>query len=155
MLIFLLIDVFNFTLVHHGPADRWGSSDRDNWYVAYIELFPGYSTDISKASWIITFLGGHADWRHKAKTEVESLLATYSDATTSSLSARLAEIPLEIWESQTPVLDAIIRETLRVAQPHTAMRRNLGPEVYINDKSIPSGAYVVYRTHAYLLIGCM
>ncbi|KAJ7765146.1 cytochrome P450 [Mycena olivaceomarginata] len=107
-------------------------------------LIAGARATGTTASWIITFLGGHADWRHKAKTEVESLLATYSDATTSSLSARLAEIPLEIWESQTPVLDAIIRETLRVAQPHTAMRRNLGPEVYINDKSIPSGAYVVY-----------
>jgi hypothetical protein len=41
----VLIDVFNFTLVHHGPADRWSSGDRDNWYVAYIELSPGYSTD--------------------------------------------------------------------------------------------------------------
>lgn len=42
------------------------------------------------------------------------------------------------------MLDAIIRETLRVAQPHTAMRRNLGPDVFINDKLIPSGSYVVY-----------
>ncbi|KAJ7461879.1 cytochrome P450 [Mycena galericulata] len=87
---------------------------------------------------------GHPDWRQKAKTEVESLLAAHSDPTSTGLSSRLAEIPLEIWESQTPVLDAIIRETLRVAQPHTAMLRNLGPDVYINDKLIPSGAYVVY-----------
>ncbi|KAJ7806928.1 cytochrome P450 [Mycena olivaceomarginata] len=92
-------------------------------------LIAGARATGTTASWIVTFLGGHTDWRHKAKTEVESLLAT---------------IPLEIWESQTPVLDAIIRETLRVAQPHTAMRRNLGPEVHINDKLIPSGAYVVY-----------
>ena len=62
----------------------------------------------------------------------------------SSLSARLGTIPLEAWENDTPVLDAIIRETTRVAQPHTAMRRNLGPELYINDKLIPTGAYVIY-----------
>jgi len=42
------------------------------------------------------------------------------------------------------VLDAIIRETTRIAQPHTAMRRNLGPELYINNKIIPTGAYVIY-----------
>ena len=62
----------------------------------------------------------------------------------ASLSAHLASISLEVWESETPTLDAIVRETLRIAQPHTAMRRNLGPEVYINDKVIPTGAYVVY-----------
>ncbi|KAJ6588767.1 cytochrome P450 [Mycena capillaripes] len=107
-------------------------------------LIAGARATGTTASWIITFLGAHADWRQKAKTEVESLLAVYSDPTVPRLSSRLAEIPLEIWESQTPVLDAIIRETLRVAQPHTAMRRNLGPDVYINEKLIPSGAYVVY-----------
>ncbi|KAK7044593.1 cytochrome P450 [Favolaschia claudopus] len=107
-------------------------------------LIAGARATGTTASWIITYLGGYAEWRHKAQTEVEALLSAHSDATTSSISSRLAEIPLEIWESQTPVLDSIIRETLRVAQPHTAMRRNLGPEVYINEKLIPSGAYVVY-----------
>ncbi|KAJ8593679.1 cytochrome P450, partial [Rhizopogon salebrosus TDB-379] len=53
-------------------------------------------------------------------------------------------IPLEAWESETPVLDSLIRETLRIAQPHTAMRRNLGPDVTIDGKTIPSMAYVVY-----------
>lgn len=42
------------------------------------------------------------------------------------------------------MLDAIIRETTRMAQPHVAMRRNLGPELYINNKIIPTDAYVVY-----------
>lgn len=42
------------------------------------------------------------------------------------------------------MLDALIRETTRVAQPHTAMRRNLGPELYIDGKIIPTGAYVIY-----------
>ncbi|KAJ7634750.1 cytochrome P450 [Roridomyces roridus] len=96
------------------------------------------------ASWLITFLGGHVDWQLKAKLEMENLLAEHSDSTSASLSCRLAEIPLEAWESSTPIMDSLLRETLRVAQPHTAMRRNLGPDVYINDKLIPSGAYVVY-----------
>ncbi len=61
-----------------------------------------------------------------------------------SISETLKRIPLEIWESSTPVLDALIKETLRVAQPHTAMRRNMGPEFYIDGKLVPTGAYVVY-----------
>jgi cytochrome P450 len=43
-----------------------------------------------------------------------------------------------------PIFDAFIRETLRIAQPHTAMRRNTGPDVYIDNQLVPSGSYVVY-----------
>jgi sterol 14-demethylase len=53
-------------------------------------------------------------------------------------------IPLETWESETPVLDAIIKETTRIAQPHSAMRRNLGPPIYIDGKIISTGDYIVY-----------
>ncbi|KAF8629735.1 hypothetical protein AX15_003294 [Amanita polypyramis BW_CC] len=100
------------------------------------------------ASWLMTFLGGHPEWRDKAAEEIRSVLGFGPDLGNemdmNSLSAQLATIPLEVWESNTPVLDAIIKETTRVAQPHTAMRRNLGPEFYIDKKLIPTGAYVVY-----------
>lgn len=89
-------------------------------------------------------MGGHPEWRAQAKAEIESLLDSANAPPTSSLSSRLSTISLETWEGETPVLDAIIRETLRVAQPHTAMRRNLGPEMYIDGKVIPADAYVVY-----------
>jgi sterol 14-demethylase len=92
----------------------------------------------------LTFLGGHPDWRNKAAVEVQKLLSASSSDPSQPLSKRLASISLETWESETPVLDSIIRETTRVAQPHTAMRRNLGPDLYIDDKLIPSGAYVIY-----------
>ena len=96
----------------------------------------------------MTFLGFHADWRSKAKTEIEALLHACSPLdsvnTPHMLSARLAQIPLDIWETETPVVDSLIRETLRLAQPHAAMRRNLGKEVSIEGKTIPTGAYVIY-----------
>lgn len=95
---------------------------------------------------MLTFLSGHPEWRNKAKAEVESLLASVEAGSpeSPSLSSRLASVPLELWESETPVLDSIIKETLRVAQPHTAMRRNLGPEMHIDGKVIHTGDYVVY-----------
>ncbi|KXN82198.1 Lanosterol 14-alpha demethylase [Leucoagaricus sp. SymC.cos] len=61
-----------------------------------------------------------------------------------SISQTLAQIPLEAWETSTPIMDVLIKETLRVAQPHTAMRRNVGPEIYIDGKHIETGDYVVY-----------
>ncbi|EGN92897.1 hypothetical protein SERLA73DRAFT_172564 [Serpula lacrymans var. lacrymans S7.3] len=111
-------------------------------------LIAGARATGTTASWLITFLGGHPDWRGKATDEIKRLLEMYSPPESTSakpsLSSHLASIPLEAWEAETPVLDAIIHETLRVAQPHTAMRRNLGPEVSIDAKTIPSGAYIMY-----------
>ncbi|KAF8960328.1 cytochrome P450 [Flammula alnicola] len=126
-------------------------------------LIAGARATGTTASWLITYLGGHPEWRSKAAAEIESLLASKSYSlensesptnesptspispfSLSSLAARLSAIPLEAWENETPILDALIRETTRVAQPHTAMRRNLGPELYINNKIIPTGAYVIY-----------
>jgi cytochrome P450 len=115
----------------------------------------------TQASWLITFLGGYPEWCAKATAEVSALLASCSpspppptrsqsesekssEAASTSISANLATIPLEVWETQTPVLDSIIRETLRLAQSHAALRRNLGPEVHIDGKVVPTGAYVVY-----------
>lgn len=95
---------------------------------------------------MITSLGGHPEWKSKARAEVRALLSEYSacNVSCSSLQEQLASVPLEAWENHTPALDKIIRETLRVAQPHTAMRRNVGPEMYIDGMRVPSGAYVVY-----------
>ena len=72
-------------------------------------------------------------------------LAPYkAGAPLSDLSVALAQIPLDAWEGSTPVLDATIRETTRLAQPHTAMRKNMGPDMHIDGKLVPSGHYVVY-----------
>ncbi|THH29172.1 hypothetical protein EUX98_g5017 [Antrodiella citrinella] len=108
-------------------------------------LVAGSRSTGTTASWIITFLAGHPEWKAKARAEAETLLFTQSSyASGSSIQSALASIPLEAWESEMPVFDSIIRETLRLAQPHTAMRRNMGPDTYIAGAKVPSGAYVVY-----------
>ena len=73
-----------------------------------------------------------------------SLSPYRAGAPLSDLSVALAQIPLDAWEGSTPVLDATIRETTRLAQPHTAMRKNMGPDMHIDGKLVPSGHYVVY-----------
>lgn len=104
------------------------------------------------ASWLIMFLGCHPEWKAKAAQEIQNLLASHPLPTQlhpnqnykPSLSTHLSMISVPAWESQTPILDGFIRETLRLAQPHIAMRRNVGPDVYIGDKVVPTGAYVLY-----------
>ena len=102
------------------------------------------------ASWLLTYLGTHPEWKARAHAEIESLTFAHSltpykpGVPLSDVSVALAQIPLNAWEGSTPVLDALIHETTRLAQPHTAMRKNMGPDVYIDGKLIPSGHYVVY-----------
>jgi cytochrome P450 len=63
----------------------------------------------------------------------------------ASLSTQLASVPLDAWEQSMPVLDSVIRETLRLAQPHVAMRRNMGAEFTLpGGVDVPSGSFVVY-----------
>ncbi|OJI87852.1 hypothetical protein ASPTUDRAFT_136793 [Aspergillus tubingensis CBS 134.48] len=63
---------------------------------------------------------------------------------TIDIMGMLSAIPLAGWESKTPQLDLCIRETLRRAQPHTAVRRNIGPDLPIGAYTIPSNAFVLY-----------
>jgi sterol 14-demethylase len=38
----------------------------------------------------------------------------------------------------------LIREAIRLSQGYVAFRRNVGPEMYIDGKAIPTGALVAY-----------
>ncbi|KAI0819945.1 cytochrome P450 [Trametes gibbosa] len=147
-------------------------------------LVAGARSTGTTASWLITFLSGHPHWRDNAAAEVRRLIAEHAEHASatatpsgethaasphtqrhpcdsspglSSLSATLAVIPLSAWETETPTLDALIRETLRVAEPHVAMRQYLptsGPldekgvpqvqPLSLGGKSVPPGAFVMY-----------
>lgn len=97
-----------------------------------------------------------ADSHRRERTESSSSTAT-APSPLSSLAASLASVPLDAWENHTPTLDALIRETLRVAEPHVAMRQYLPPlhhhpdekaahahTLYLGGKAVPPGAFVMY-----------
>ncbi|KAI0318511.1 cytochrome P450 [Amylostereum chailletii] len=115
-------------------------------------LIAGARSTGTIASWMITFVGCHPTWREAALKEIQQLAVAHAHAQspcTRALNHRhsdaLLGVPLCAWESETPVLDALIRETLRIAQPHVAMRRNVGPDsVFIDGNAVPPGAFVVY-----------
>jgi sterol 14-demethylase len=99
------------------------------------------------ASWLATYLGCHPNWRNEARAEVKKLIASYSLETESernSSSTALSSIPLSAWENETPVLDMLIREAVRLSQAFVSFRLNVGPEMYIDGKVIPRGALVAY-----------
>lgn len=99
--------------------------------------------------WLLTFLSHERSWYAAIRKEIQTLISTYPPTTPSPFSGQsilqaLSAIPLTAWESETPQLDLCIRETLRRAQPHTAVRKNLGPDLSFGDYTVPSGGFVVY-----------
>jgi sterol 14-demethylase len=103
--------------------------------------------DLISASWLATYLGCHPKWRDEARAEVKKLIASYSQETVSernSSSTTLSSIPLSAWENETPVLDMLVREAIRLSQAFVSFRLNVGPEMYIDGKVIPRGALVAY-----------
>jgi cytochrome P450 len=96
----------------------------------------------------LTFLASHPQWHTEIHQELENLLASHATQLhdkDAGITAQLASVPLQAWETATPMLDKVIRETLRLAQPHVAMRRNMGPELTLpGGASVPSGSFVVY-----------
>lgn len=96
------------------------------------------------------FLSHERFWYSAIRKEIQTLISTYTTPTTpspfsgQSILDALSAIPLTAWESETPQLDLCIRETLRRAQPHTAVRKNMGSDLSFGDYTVPSGGFVVY-----------
>ena len=94
------------------------------------------------------FLSSNPDWTSTVREEIQNLISTHNPPLTSTsgdpLIQALSAIPLASWESKTPSLELCIRETLRSAQPHTAVRKNVGPEFNIGPYTVPSGSFVAY-----------
>lgn len=95
------------------------------------------------------FLSSDPDWTLAVRREIHTLISTYNTSLSCSISGEaliqaLSAIPLTAWESNTPCLDLCIRETLRSAQPHTSVRKNMGPAFTVGPYTVPSGAYVAY-----------
>jgi sterol 14-demethylase len=56
----------------------------------------------------------------------------------------LAQAPLEAWETELPVLDAIFDETIRLTLTGALIRRNTGEDFVFEGNIIKSGDFLTY-----------
>ncbi|KAJ7465106.1 cytochrome P450 [Mycena latifolia] len=108
-------------------------------------IHAGYINTGINVCWNVVYIGMHPEWKEKVTAEIQLLLANHTNTeSVEPLHERLAAIPLNVWETELPVLDSIIRETQRITMGATALRRNLGDEILVGDKTIPKGDFLVY-----------
>ena len=92
------------------------------------------------------YLGSSEDWKQKAIAEIHHLISTHTNTSSADpLHKRLSTIPISVWEDEMPVLESIIRETMRLAFNGTLLRRNLIDNQPLLDKTLDRGAFMVYN----------
>lgn len=91
------------------------------------------------------YLAANPEWKHKVTAEVISLIEKHTNTTsTDHLHKRLSSIPITAWEDEMPVLDLVIRETIRLVITGAALRRNVLEDLQVSDKVVKKGAFMVY-----------
>jgi len=108
-------------------------------------VFAGVINTGMNVCWNLLYLGLNPEWKRKVGEEVQALIANHTDTlSTEPLHKRLAAIPMQAWEEKMPVLDAIIRETLRVIGTGTLLRRNIIKDMDIDGATIEKGDFLAY-----------
>lgn len=132
----------------HGAIDfllARGLESRDIIGVLLGIIFAAVVSISAPLTWTLFYLSIHKEWKQKVIDEVEALVRNHSDDTLSDpIHKRLAAIPISVWETETPIIDLVIRETLRFVVNGTAIRRNLFEDINIAGKHIPKRHYLLY-----------
>ncbi|KAG8692691.1 hypothetical protein FRC09_011033 [Ceratobasidium sp. 395] len=116
-------------------------------------LFAGIINTGLMSAWIFIFLDQEPRWKAKVVDELKTLLDKYAPASCGYTSAaeRFSDIPSEAWESEMPVLEDCLRETIRLIGTGALLRRVIKGDVGLAGKTIPNGSFLVYlvgETHA-------
>ena len=91
------------------------------------------------------YLCFHPDWKAKAKAEVDALVNKHTtNSSNEPLHKRLAAIHISAWEDEMPVLDLVIRETLRISLSGLSIRRNLVEDLTFSGGLVKPGEFVTY-----------
>ncbi|KAJ7359489.1 cytochrome P450 [Mycena albidolilacea] len=104
----------------------------------------GYVNTGMNVGWTAIFTGMHPEWKDKLAAEFQALLANHTENSSLPIHERLASIPLNVWEAELPVMDVVMRETLRMTMGILSLRRNLGADVSVGDKTIQTGEFLAY-----------
>ena len=87
----------------------------------------------------------YTEWKAKAKAEVISLIEKHTPTTSGDpLYKRLGSIPILAWENDLPVLELMLKETLRHITLGVSLRRNVVEDVTLSGGLVKPGDFVGY-----------
>src|ERR1700754_4670750 len=76
-------------------------------------LFAGVLNTTNVACWIPLFLDTNPEWKAKAAAEIKTFLGGNS-MENEPIVTRMSQVPATAWEEELPIIDLVIRETIRL-----------------------------------------
>lgn len=109
--------------------------DRTHKIVEFIvgALFAGLLNSGINAAWVQCYLATSPEWLIKTRNEIRTVAAKYAQDPATLLRYQLNDIPLEAWETDFPLIDLCLKDSIRLNLLGTAFRKN------ISGRAIPTG----------------
>ncbi|KAF8688520.1 Cytochrome P450, partial [Rhizoctonia solani] len=109
-------------------------------------LFAGIVNSGLMSAWIFIFLYQEPQWKQKVVEELQGLLNKYAPVSESygTVGERLSKIPPQGWENEMPILEACLRETIRLIASGALLRRVVNGDLELGGRKIPNGSFLVY-----------
>lgn len=110
-------------------------------------LYAGLLNSGINASWVLCYLATSPEWRAKAHDELRAVAAKYAQDPSAPLRYQLNDLPLEAWESEFPVVDLCLKDSIRLNTLGTGFRKNISGHPIPTGKGmevIPPEAIVTY-----------
>ena len=109
-------------------------------------LFAGQLNSGINAAAMMVFAAQHPEWKARLRQEVDGVIAKHRASEDEEPIDTLARLDLDAWETEFPLIDVALKETIRLETVGTSFRKNIGSEpirIQGTDEEIPSGAYAV------------
>jgi len=112
-------------------------------------LIAGLLNSGINAGFVLAYLAHSPEWLAHVRAEVETVADKYTpdEASHQTLAARLAHVPLEAWESELPIVDLCLRDSIRLQTLGSGFRRNISNRdvpIGSTGEVIPAGAFAAY-----------
>lgn len=111
-------------------------------------LFAGQLNSGINGAWVLTYLAHKPMWLEKVRQEVDMVAQRYAPDKDLPLKERLMSVPCDAWESEFPIVDACLKDSIRLAMSGNAFRKNVsGADIPLNKAGtevIPKDAYATF-----------
>ncbi|KAJ4361124.1 uncharacterized protein N0V89_001693 [Didymosphaeria variabile] len=86
------------------------------------------------AAWVLCYLALNPQWKERVRAEVDGAILKHSTGPSQTPVDILAKLTLDEWESEFPVINMCLQESIRLQTVGTAFRKNVG------DKAVKIGS---------------
>ncbi|KND87478.1 Obtusifoliol 14-alpha demethylase [Tolypocladium ophioglossoides CBS 100239] len=113
-------------------------------------LFAGLVNSGFNAAWILCFLSDDAHWYAEMRAEVDAVVSRHRLSADETAADILPRLSMAEWETEFPLIDLGLRDSIRVITPGASIRKNISrKDIKIGDTGwvIPNNAFAVYAMH--------